>query len=1186
MEIKNIFSKDIFRPINGIVKADQQDEAIVWQELDEYVVTRELDQHFRKFFESYLNAIDSPQDPAIAGRMGVWVSGFFGSGKSHFIKILSYLLGNREAHDPVNGEGKRAIDFFHDKIRDHMLFADIRRATQTDTDVILFNIDSKANVSEGRSAILSVFWRVFNEMQGFCADYPHIAELERRLSSEGKFEEFCRAFKDSAGAEWTDDRDGYLLRKDEVVAALSKTLGMKTQSAEAWFEKAEDEFRLTIEGLAKRIKEYLDSKGPDYRIIFLVDEVGQFIGDDTHLMLNLQTITEDLGRICQGRVWVVVTSQEDIDAVLGDIRASTANDFSKIQGRFYSRLSLSSSNADEVIQARLLKKTGKASAELENLFTEKGDILKNQLSFTFDSATLKNYTAGEDFVANYPFAPYHFQLVQKIFESIRKAGATGLHLSRGERSMLDAFQSAAQSVSQKQIGALVPLYEFYDTIQGFLDTAVKRSIDQAEDNAGLDKPFDIRLLRTLFLVRYVDIIKPNVDNLTTLCIDEVDADRLSIRQNIEAALERLERENLISRNGDLYFFLTNEEREVSREIKGIELTSAKEISLLSEIIFNDILKAKTKHRFLPNRRDYAFSRICDSLLVGTKVEQDLAVEVISPLFDEYSFFTEAKCVMHTAENQGHLFIKLPDHPDLVRELRTFLQTERYIRLKSDAATSPTLRRILSDRADENRQRKTRLVAVLDDLMFRADYYALGTSLENHASSSRKAFDDSLDYLVLNIYSKFGYLKSLCEDPQKEIKAVLLADNVAQEKLKIDLGIVNAEALKEIRTFVDLKVAGNYPVMFHELIGHFSKRPYGWPEWEIVLLTARLFMGGEIHFVIEGAKVEPKEAFAPLTKSGYWKTIKILKRKIADVSDLNAARKLEQDLFGSIGPEKQDDLFTFIHKGLKGWKHDLDSFEPLAGTGNYPGKKEIAEGLALLGEFLSIRDAYEFIKAFNKAEVALLDLSDDFHDLSDFYKNQIKTWETLRKAVDRFKPNQTALDKDEDASRALRRMNEILAASSPYKMLKEVFGLISRVEAVNDTMVEKVRKSAVEEVGRKIAGVVSLLDEKHANDDLRNKALFPLQEIKKKILAEDSMPNIAYQVNEAEEQHLNAFEVIDNALKPSDKDPKPMKKIKVINAASLASRIYMETEADVNEYVDRVRIELMDAVKNNIRVRIE
>ena len=74
-------------------------------------------------------------------------------------------------------------------------------------------------------------------------------------------------------------------------------------------------------------------------------------------MLSLQTITENLGTACGGRAWVVVTSQEDIDAILGEVRASKANDFSKIQGRFKTRLSLSSGNVDEVIQKRLLAKT-------------------------------------------------------------------------------------------------------------------------------------------------------------------------------------------------------------------------------------------------------------------------------------------------------------------------------------------------------------------------------------------------------------------------------------------------------------------------------------------------------------------------------------------------------------------------------------------------------------------------------------------------------------------------------------------------------------------------------------------------------------------------------------------------------------------------------------------------------------
>ncbi|SHN93056.1 ATPase-like protein [Bathymodiolus heckerae thiotrophic gill symbiont] len=181
--------------------------------------------------------------------------------------------------------------------------------------------------------------------------------------------------------------------------------------------------------------------GEQHRIVFLVDEIGQFIGQDTHLMLSLQTITENLGTLCHGRAWVVVTSQEDIDAVLGEVKASKANDFSKIQGRFKTRLSLSSDNVDEVIQARLLKKKENFTDELAGIYKDKADIIKSQLSFYKVGMTFNSYKDEQDFINHYPFAPYQFQLIQKVFESIRKVGATGKHLARGERSMLDAFQT-------------------------------------------------------------------------------------------------------------------------------------------------------------------------------------------------------------------------------------------------------------------------------------------------------------------------------------------------------------------------------------------------------------------------------------------------------------------------------------------------------------------------------------------------------------------------------------------------------------------------------------------------------------------------------------------------------------------------------------------------------------------------
>ena len=172
MLIKNLFERDIFRPINGVVKADQLDDSSVWQELDEFVITRELDQHFRKFFSWYLRSRrEQGQNPDITGKMGIWISGFFGSGKSHFLKVLSYLLDNgTHTH---NGQSKQAVEFFESKVKDAMLFGDIKRAVAANTDVILFNIDSKADHrARAVTLILRVFLKVLNELQGYSGDHP------------------------------------------------------------------------------------------------------------------------------------------------------------------------------------------------------------------------------------------------------------------------------------------------------------------------------------------------------------------------------------------------------------------------------------------------------------------------------------------------------------------------------------------------------------------------------------------------------------------------------------------------------------------------------------------------------------------------------------------------------------------------------------------------------------------------------------------------------------------------------------------------------------------------------------------------------------------------------------------------------------------------------------------------------
>jgi len=1187
MQIKDIFNKDIARPINGVVKADQLNESIVWQELEEYVVTRELDQHFRKFLSSYLSAIDNPLDPTLAARMGIWVSGFFGSGKSHFIKILSYLITNRKTINPSTKDEKKAIDFFPDKIKDAMLLGDIKRIAGTDSDIVLFNIDSKADASDGRSTILSVFWRVLNEKQGFCGDSLHLAEIERYLFKKGKFEEFKLKFKEIFGSDWEAERDAYTLIQDEIVEALSLVLDKSKQAANDWFEKSEKNFNLTVENFAKRVKEYLDSRSKKHRIVFLVDEIGQFIGGDTHLMLNLQTIVEDLGRLCDGRAWVIVTSQEDIDAVIGEVKGSKANDFSKIQGRFNTRLSLSSSNTDEVIQVRLLEKDEAAKGELEKLFAEKGDILKNQLSFSYDSATLKNYSSSSEFILNYPFVPYHFQLIQKIFESIRKAGATGLHLSRGERSMLDAFQSAAMNISSREIGALVPLYEFFPCIESFLDTAVKRSIDQARDNANLESPFDVMILQTLFLIRYVDILKPNIDNLVTLCINEVDTDRIVLKRNIEASLERLEKQNLINRNGDLYFFLTNEEREVSREIKNVKILSSAEIELLCEIIFDEVLKKKNKHRYAAYKRDYQFNRICDGRYWGKELKDDLGLEIISPLHDDYSMFIPAKCIMYSANQDGSTIIKLPDDPNLVIEIRTYLQTQKYIKDKSDASASTSLKAILRDRAEQNRERRTRLVMLIEKLLIEADYYTLGKSIEIKAQTSTKAIEDAFDYLIQNIFNKFGYLITIYDDPIEEIRQTLKANDIIQQQMMFEFENNEPKDIKEVKGYIDLRLLRDPPVLLSELVQYFAKRSYGWGEFQTIVLVAKLFMTGNISLVMDSAKLRPKDASAILSKTHQWKNIKIIKRKMPSEADIKKAQTLGKELFGNLAPDGQDKLSQYILDGLGEWVKSLESFKPLADTGNYPGKKEIDTCLNTISKVLAIHDSYELIKAFNDNKTNLEEVSDDLHDLKDFYNNQRQTWDKLRDAMNKFKPNRTALEKNPDAGKALQRMTQILRAPNPYTMLKEANVLISSVQGVNDALIKEQWELAVKEVDEKISGISAQLAENNAKDEVKQSILKPLQEIKKKIQTECSIPHIIYIVKEAQEMYDDTLEKIADIFKPATTKPdQPKKQVKTIKPACLKQKAFFDTEDDVEMYIRKLRNELMEAIKNCMRVRIE
>ena len=290
MKIQPMFKKDINRPISGVIQVGQDDEASLRQELGEYIITKELRRHFGTFLTNYSNAIDQPTD-----KVGVWISGFFGSGKSHFLKMLSYLLSNKE----VGGE--KAADIFKDKFDDPMMYATLVRCVQIPTESILFNIDIEGPIKKDQTAVLRVFAKMFYNHLGYYGTNLKTVKLEQFIDKQGKTEAFQTAFEKVNGSTWIEKRKACAFLQDNVVEALQTALGMSETAARSWFID-KDEVEMSIKTLVDDIREYVDSKGKNFRLLFCLDEVGQYIGADGDLMLNLQSIVEQVGSQCKGKV--------------------------------------------------------------------------------------------------------------------------------------------------------------------------------------------------------------------------------------------------------------------------------------------------------------------------------------------------------------------------------------------------------------------------------------------------------------------------------------------------------------------------------------------------------------------------------------------------------------------------------------------------------------------------------------------------------------------------------------------------------------------------------------------------------------------------------------------------------------------------------------------------------------------
>lgn len=1163
MQIKDIFKKSIERNIQGVVTIGNETELQQIQELDEYVCTKEIENTFRVFFKKYRASIKIPTE-----KMGVWITGFFGSGKSHFLKILGYILENEII------DGKNSADYFEDKLNDSIVLADLHQSSSVKNKVVLFNIDSKAssNSKMKSQAIMDIMLRTFNESIGLCASLPWVADLERELIKEDLYNEFQEVFKNYSRKEWSTGRNQAMLNSTNIVKTLVDVRGMTSQDANDYIKDAAKNFSMTTERFAKTVNEFIiESKK---RVVFLMDEVGQFIGSNGELMLNLQTVVEDLGKYCHGKAWVVVTSQQELKAMI-DSNKSKKNDFSKIQGRFDTRLLLSGSNADEVIKKRILDKKDSARTPIEAIYEQYKNKLNNVITFPA-KPTWSGYDSANDFVDVYPFVSYQFELLQKVFESIREHGMSeGRHLSQNERSLLSAFQESAKKNSNQGMNLLVPFDSFYSTIEQFIDYDIKTVFTNAKRRPSLSS-FDIRLLQVLFMIKHVKEMPPTIDRLATLMVETVEEDKLALKEKISVSLSNLEGETLIQKNGDEYDFLTNEEQNVNRQIDNTGYSEGDVIRTISSIVFESILD-NNKFRYL-SRYDFPLNRFIDDESKGSFNPNNITIKVITQ-FKEAEFKDETSFLTETMRNNS-IIINLIDG-SYIDEIIKASKIETFKR--NNAATmSSTIAEIMDKKVREASERRKRAEQDIRLRLKEASIYSNSNRLDIRRKDAKDRIFEAVEKQVKNRFYKLEYVKDHY-DNNASIQTVLNRKIELFEDLDMDR---NSQAYKEILEKLKSEKGLNRRTTIKQIIEFCKKAPYGWRDSDIRGLVAILFVHNKVGITQHDRSVLINDSNFKQELSrgnGLDKYVIRIKEKI-DEEILNQVKRIMKQAFDEtfkIHEEKlkQDVVDFFIRKSTNLSRIDI-KYSP----DSYPGSKTVKKLHPLFEKISRSTDNATIFDLVIENKEILIEEAVNLEKVEAFYRENSAQMSNYldAKAIYKWYDRNQLLEDLSSLQPIIDKIDRIINMETPFNHISDLSRLVFEARTIKEKMKKEKSEEITNELNKHLQEIIQESGEAlklELSVDNRNQIVNTTEEIKEKYITwfkqiENGENNLD-SYKSASERDLRDFKLFIAKVISSQNIPGVAKSfVKLLSLIPVANK-NVKTEKDIDLVLIRIREKLLE-----------
>ena len=1168
MDMKGLYAKDIFRSIDGVIKAD--DVSKVASEVDEYVMTKEIRDGLSDIVEAW-NRVDTPSN-------GVWISGFFGSGKSHLLKMLSYLLGEQAGSQPVTREDVERA--FEQKVAgDETIIADLKRSLHTPTRAVLFNIDAKDDKStrERGSAMIEVFYKVYFEARGLYSKDLGVGALERDLEDRGELARFREAFQEESGYAWEVGRVSTVFAE----ALVSKALARLGHQVEHPFRSYREQLNLSAEAFAQDVASWLDRQGPHQRIAFFVDEVGQFIGDDSQLMLNLQTITEQLATHCPGRAWVFVTSQEELSGITAQMNERRSTDFSKIQGRFAIKVSLSTEEVTDVIARRLLTKSEQGASELGAMWQRLGAGFPSMFRFPEGTKKYDNYLTRDSFVAKYPFVDYQFEMFTQAMRGLSDNDLfTGRHSSVGARSLLGVCQQIAQELTDDELGTVASFDRFYDGIAAMLKSDVKDNIGRAAQDSHTRDPFTMSVLKVLLLVRYVDSFQAYPRNIAVLLRRSLDQDATDLETRVERALHILSDQVYVQRQADgTYAYMTNEEKEVRREISQI-IVEPREVT--------DLLRTDIRRHAGTSATSFVYPGTNRSMRVSLFVDgrREQAEPLVISVFTPQSSLDEEGIRHESVVRHDTLSLGLDVSSEILEDVRVFCQTEEYVKRQAGAASGLRKRIILTHKEDNEQRRRVIGEAVKDALM-RASLFVAGEEVKTGtAKTPADVIELGLTRLAQKVYTRIEDAKPLASLKDGQIASFLRDQEDAT--LDVDPGVDIAQRLAgECAQWVEqTRVLNGQNVFVKNAIEYYGQAPFGWDKNAVLAIVA-MALRLELLEALENdrplTRTELEGALRDVNRQG---RVLLQKKKHLDHAALADFQRFVGQFVPGESPQDGPSRVRAVEvkaaewvKLLKGYRSDWYSFDD-----------EVAEALDLLTPLTTTQHTEEEMLAphIRGGFDDLIEIVDEF--LMPYREFVEGHEQELRDALAEAE-SLSFFELTEDGKQAIDELGKLAGDSRLYVRTQEIAPLVRRIDAARRALVQAQRDKVLRRIDEAVAGIRGSSEFKAASEHARLRVEATMEglcDAVNRVSKPGQSEEIGRQLDQRVDDLYAALIASSTPAKRPDADEatEPAQRPTIVRLADLLPKTngLLSTPDQVNEYVERIREQMLAAVNDGKQLR--